>query len=395
MNAPASAPTPETLDWLRRLVALDTTSRESNLPLVEAVAAHARGLGLEPHVAPTPDGRKANLVVTVPDAGGRTGGGVMLSGHTDVVPVDGQRWASDPFVLTERGGRLYGRGTSDMKGFDAVVLAALPAMLAAPLREPIHVALSYDEEVGCLGAGPMVDLLASLGLPRVCFVGEPTSMRMIRGHKSINVVRIDVTGAAAHSSLTDAGVNAIEHAARIVGHWRQRCERWRTEGPFDQAYPLPYSTGAVTMIDGGTGVNILPATCGLTLEFRTIAGVDDAAEIEALRAVCADVQDAMRAERAGAGAGVSVTVESSTVGLETPEDGAAVELGRSLGLASRPDKVTYGTEAGVYADAGISTVVVGPGSIDRAHKPDEFIEPAELAACEAFVNRLIGHLRDV
>lgn len=387
-----TSPTPETLDWLARLIAFDTTSRDTNLPLIDAVARHLRDLGLEPHLFPTPDGRKANLVVTIPDAAGGTTGGVMLSGHTDVVPTDGQRWTSDPYTLVERDGLLYGRGTSDMKGFNACVLAALPAMLAEPLREPIHVALSYDEEVGCKGAAPMVAALAELGLtPAVTFVGEPTSMRMICGHKSINVVRVDLHGVAAHSSLTNAGVNAIEYAALVVRFWRERCDRWRAEGPYDDAYPIPYTTGSVNLIAGGNGVNIIPAKASVTLEFRAIAADDDAAEIDALRAYCAEVERAMRAEEAAAS--VEVVVESSTVGLETAPDAAAVRLGELLGLEARPDKVTYGTEAGVYADAGISAVVCGPGDIAQAHKPDEFIDPDQLAQCEAFLGRIVAHLR--
>lgn len=384
--------TPEVVDWLTRLVAIDTTSRDSNLPLIDLVADHARSLGLTPHVFPTPDGAKANLILTVPDADGGTCGGVMLSGHTDVVPVDGQPWTSDPFTLTERDGRYYGRGTADMKGFDAVVLAALPAMLAQPLRQPIHLALSYDEEVGCQGAGPMVAALAELGLaPEVTFVGEPTSMRMICAHKSINVIRIAVRGLAAHSSLTNQGVNAIEYAASLVRWWRVRCDRWRDEGPYDDGYPIAHTTGAVTMISGGNGVNIIPAEADVTLEFRAVAEVDDAEVIAELRAACAEVEEAMRVEDASAS--VTVTVETSTVGLESPPDAPAVRLGEALGLEALPDKVTYGTEAGVYSDAGISAVVCGPGDIAQAHKPDEFIEASQLAACEAFIGRLITHLR--
>lgn len=384
--------TPEVVDWLTRLVAIDTTSRDSNLPLIDLVADHARSLGLTPHVFPTPDGAKANLILTVPDADGGTCGGVMLSGHTDVVPVDGQPWTSDPFTLTERDGRYYGRGTADMKGFDAVVLAALPAMLAQPLRQPIHLALSYDEEVGCQGAGPMVAALAELGLaPEVTFVGEPTSMRMICAHKSINVIRIAVRGLAAHSSLTNQGVNAIEYAAWLVRWWRVRCDRWRDEGPYDDGYPIAHTTGAVTMISGGNGVNIIPAEADVTLEFRAVAEVDDAEVIAELRAACAEVEEAMRVEDASAS--VTVTVETSTVGLESPPDAPAVRLGEALGLEALPDKVTYGTEAGVYSDAGISAVVCGPGDIAQAHKPDEFIEASQLAACEAFIGRLITHLR--
>lgn len=387
------APSPAVLDWLTRLVALDTTSRDSNLPLVELVAEHARSLGLEPRLFPTEDGTKANLLVTVPAADGSTDGGIMLSGHSDVVPVDGQAWSSDPFTLVERDGKVFGRGTADMKGFDAVVVAALGTLAATPLREPVHLALSHDEEVGCLGAQPLVDALGSVGLaPRVCFVGEPTSMRMIRGHKSINLVTVTVKGVAAHSSLTADGVNAIEHAASIVRYWRGRSDAWCTEGPFDEAYPLAYSTGSVNLISGGNGVNIIPAECSVTLEFRSIGTPEeDRAEMDALVAFCREVEAAMQAEDPAAS--VEVGTPTMTAGLDTPADDPAVLLGQELGLAVQHDKVTYGTEAGIYANAGISTVVCGPGDIAQAHKPDEFIDLAQLAECEAFIGRLVDHLR--
>ena len=388
-----TSPSPGVLDWLARLIALDTTSRDSNLPLVDLVAEHARSLGLDPHVFPNEDGTKANLVVTVPDADGKTAGGVMLSGHSDVVPVDGQAWASNPFTLTERDGLLYGRGTADMKGFNAIIVDVLAELVAQPLREPVHIALSHDEEVGCIGAQPLVDGMRSVGLaPRVCFVGEPTSMRMIRGHKSINLVTITLHGLAAHSSLTAQGVNAIEHAASVVRYWRERADAWRTTGPFDEAYPIAHTTGSVNQIAGGNGVNIIPAECSVTLEFRSIGtAADDQAEIDALVAYCREIERAMRAEDASAS--VEIDVRAQTPGLDTPTDSDAVRLGEHLGLEVQDDKVTYGTEAGIYANAGISTVVVGPGDIAQAHKPDEFIDPDQLAQCEAFIGRLIDHVR--
>ena len=388
-----TSPSPGVLDWLARLIALDTTSRDSNLPLVDLVAEHARSLGLDPHVFPNEDGTKANLVVTVPDADGKTAGGVMLSWHSDVVPVDGQAWASNPFTLTERDGLLYGRGTADMKGFNAIIVDALAELVAQPLREPVHIALSHDEEVGCIGAQPLVDGMRSVGLaPRVCFVGEPTSMRMIRGHKSINLVTITLHGLAAHSSLTAQGVNAIEHAASVVRYWRERADAWRTTGPFDEAYPIAHTTGSVNQIAGGNGVNIIPAECSVTLEFRSIGtAADDQAEIDALVAYCREIERAMRAEDASAS--VEIDVRAQTPGLDTPTDSDAVRLGEHLGLEVQDHKVTYGTEAGIYANAGISTVVVGPGDIAQAHKPDEFIDPDQLAQCEAFIGRLIDHVR--
>ncbi len=385
-------PSAAVLDWLERLVAFDTTSRGSNLALIDAIAEDARALGLPVHVFPTVEGDKANLVVSVPAASGSVAGGVLLAGHTDCVPVDGQAWSSDPFTLRHRDGLVYGRGTADMKGFLAVILAALPALTAQPLAEPVHLGFTYDEEVGCLGAQPFVAALDGVGIrPRVAFVGEPTSMRMIRGHKSINLVHVDVWGVAAHSSLTRDGVNAIEFAAEIVRFWQQRCATWQAEGPFDEAYPIAHTTGAVTMIEGGTGVNIIPAHCRLTLEFRSIGGTDDVAVVEELRAFCGEVEARMRAQDSSAG--VSVSTSTMTAGLSADADAPAVALGLALGLAASEDKVTYGTEAGIYAAGGMSAVVCGPGDIAQAHKPDEFVSLDQLAAAEAFVGRLVEHLR--
>lgn len=387
-----SAPSPEVLSWLEKLIAIDTTSRDSNLPLIELVADHARTLGLEPRVFPTADGVKANLLITVPDAQGRTEGGVMLSGHSDVVPTDGQAWTSDPYTLTERDGLLYGRGVADMKGFDAVAVSALTALAAQPLSTPVHVGLTYDEEVGCMGALPFVESLTAEGvLPAIVFVGEPTSMRMIRAHKSINLVEATFHGVPAHSSLTAAGVNAIEYAASLVRYWRDQADAWRAEGPFDEAYPLAYTTGSVNLISGGNGVNIVPEVATVTLEFRSIAETDDRAVLDAVVAYCRELEAQMRAENPAAS--VDVTIVCETVGLDTPEDAPAVLLGQELGLHVQPDKVTYGTEAGIYALGGMSAVVCGPGDIAQAHKPDEFIDPDQLAQCEAFVARLIEHVR--
>nr|NLI50919.1 acetylornithine deacetylase [Propionibacterium sp.] len=385
-------PTQQTLDWLARLVAHDTTSREPNLPLLEEIAAHARALGLMPLLLPAGGGGKGNLVVTVPDAAGGVRGGVLLSGHTDCVPVDGQAWASDPFTVTERDGRLYGRGTADMKGFVACCLAALPALLAEPLAEPVHLGLSHDEEVGCLGAPALAAALHAAGRsPRLGFVGEPTGMRMIRGHKSINVAHITLTGVAAHSSLTDRGVNAIEYGAEIVRYWRGVADRWRAEGPFDDAYPVPYASASVNLIDGGNAVNTVPERCRIALEFRALPGMDDAAHLAALVGFCRDVERRMRAENPAAA--VTVEVTAQTVGLDIAPDAEVVRLGAALGLEPLADKVTYGTEAGVFTDAGIPCVVCGPGDIADAHRADESVELAQLAACEAFLGRLIGHLR--
>lgn len=382
---------PASLDWIRRLVSIDTTSRDSNLELIDVVAAHLREHGLEPHIFPDETGAKANLVVTIPAADGSVSGGVLLSGHTDVVPVDGQEWSSDPFDAQVRDGRLYGRGTADMKAFSAVVLHLLPQLREAELTEPIHLALSYDEEVGCLGGAHIVKQIADLGLaPRAAIVGEPTSMRVIKAHKSMNVLRVTFGGVAAHSSLTSEGVNAVEYAARLITYLRDRADEWRTRGPFDDAFVVPCTTASVNMVSGGTANNIVPQRCEVTCEFRTIGAVDPADVIADVRARAAELEAQMRAENERAS--VRVDVIAQVPGLDAAPDTPAGRLALSLGALDCDDKVTYGTEAGQFAGSGIETVVCGPGDIAQAHGPDEFIELSQIEACEAFVLRLVQQL---
>lgn len=379
-----------TRDWLTRLVAIDSTSRVSNLPVIHLIQQALEDVGVASHRFDVPGG-KANLVASIPAADGSVDGGVLLAGHTDCVPVDDQTWHSDPFTLTERDGRLFGRGTADMKGFNAAVLAALPHMTTGRLREPIHLAFTYDEEVGCLAAPVLVANLRELDLhPRAGFVGEPTSMQMVLAHKSITLVRVTVRGLPAHSSLTPAGVNAIEYAALIVRYWREQADRWRNDGPFDPAYPVPYTTGGVNLFHGGTADNIVPAKAELSLEFRAISEVDEAGVIDDLRRYSAQVAEWMRTEHDAAS--IDVEVPSLTVGLDTPPDATPVALGRKLGLEVSDQKVTYGTEAGVYSQAGIPCVVCGPGDIRQAHSPDEFVSLDQLGQVDNFLARLIDHL---
>ncbi|GAB49459.1 acetylornithine deacetylase [Mobilicoccus pelagius] len=382
---------PESLAWIEKLVAIDTTSRDSNLPLVDLVAAELRERGLELHVFPDATGQKANLVATVPAADGSRNGGVVLSAHTDVVPVDGQEWSSDPFTTEIRDGRLYGRGTCDMKGFLGVALHTLPRMLEAELTEPIHLALTYDEEVGCVGGGEIVKQFAEIGLdPRACIVGEPSMMHVIGGHKSMNVVRFTFCGVAAHSSRTPYGVNAIEYASRFVCAVRERAEGWRDEGPRDEAYGVPYTTASVNLVSGGIAGNTVPDRCSVQLEFRSI-GADDPEEILGwMREVAGDLEREMKAENDAAR--VEVEILAQAPGFDAPHDSATARLAVELGAIASEEKVNYGTEAGQYAGAGIDTVVCGPGDIAQAHTADEYVELSQLVACEEFMNALVDRL---
>ncbi|MHC6175275.1 acetylornithine deacetylase [Glutamicibacter endophyticus] len=385
------SPSPETLDVIKRLIALDTTSRDSNLELIgqvsEALAAH----GIEPVLIHNEDGRKANLLATFPAADGSTTGGIVLSAHTDVVPVDGQQWQSDPFTATVRDDRLYGRGTCDMKSFLGAVVAYFPAFAAAQLREPIHIAFSYDEEVGCVGAVSLVEKITELGLePRGCIVGEPSSMRAIRGHKSVNVFRVDFRGVAAHSSLTTEGVNAIAYAARFTSFVHELAAEFAKQGPFDPAYLVPYTSTTVNQIAGGIAVNTIPADCQLHFEFRSIAATDQQALIERFRAKAEELNQQMR--QANEQAGVEFTVIASSPGLETDAGSRIVSDTAAWGALPCEDKVTYGTEAGLFANAGIATVVCGPGDIAQAHAPDEFIELEQIAHCEQMLDAMLASL---
>ena len=387
----AFTPTPS-LGWITRLLRIDTTSRDSNLELIELIAAEIRAHGVEPVLIPNDEGTKANLLATFPAADGTTTGGIVLSGHTDVVPVDGQDWASEPFVPEVRDGRLYGRGTCDMKGFVGAVAAKVPQLADTPLREPVHLAFSYDEEVGCVGAVSLVDEIVRRGLePRACIVGEPTSMRVIRGHKALTMVRVTLHGVAAHSSRTPYGVNAIEYAALFVRFVRQVADEFRTAGPFDEHYDVPFTTATVNQVEGGIAVNTVPAECSLTFEFRAIAAVDVDATVTRFREEAARIEALMQEENPEAR--VEVSIGAQAPGLETAGDADVIALAEQLGAVPSLEKVAYGTEAGLFQRAGIPTVVCGPGDIAQAHAPDEFVELDQLDRCDAFLDSLLDHLR--
>lgn len=381
------------LDWTQRLVAFDTTSRLSNLGLIEMVRDHFVARGLQPHLSYSAGGDKANLFVTVPAADGHTDGGLVLSGHTDVVPVDGQAWSSDPFKAEIRDGRVYGRGTCDMKAFIATALALLPDIQAARLREPVHYALSYDEELGCVGAPSMLADLRERGLkPSGCIVGEPTSMRPIVAHKGLNAYRCCVTGHAAHSSLTPRGVNAIEYAARLICFIRDIADEFKAKGPYDPAFDVPYSTLQTGTVAGGIATNTIPAWCEFTFEFRNLPGIDSQRIYERIEAHAKEVMlPKMRAEHANAD--LSFERISAAPAFDAAEHDAITQLVRALTRNRDVQKVAYGTEAGLFQAAGIPSVVCGPGDIEQAHKADEFVALDQLEQCERFLRGAVDSLR--
>jgi acetylornithine deacetylase len=376
------APHYSALELIRRLVAFDTTSAKSNLELIHWVRDYLAAHGVDAELTFDDAGAKANLFATIGDG---TRGGVVLSGHTDVVPVVGQPWSTDPWTVRERHGRLYGRGTADMKSFIALALSLVPEWRAARLATPIHLALSYDEEVGCLGVTRLIDRLPEgAARPRLVVIGEPTELRVITAHKGFYLYRTTVTGLEAHSSAPHRGVSAIMAASEIVGFiGRLAAERPVVDARFDP----PRTTFNVGIIEGGTAFNIIPRQCRITWEFRAIPG-DEPASIEAAleRFVAERVLPRMREVHAAASV---VTERVVAMPAFAPQpDSPAEALARRLTGANATGTVAFGTEAGHFQAAGIPTVVCGPGSIDQAHQPDEFISLEQVAAGERFLRRL-------
>jgi acetylornithine deacetylase len=371
---------------LARLVAFDTTSRNSNLPLIGHVEALLAPLGARLERVPDATGTKANLMAGFGPLD--QPGGVILSGHTDVVPVDGQPWSTDPWTLTERDGRLYGRGTCDMKGFSAAILALAPKLAAAPLRRPVHIALSYDEEVGCVGAPDMVTRIAAT-LPGIeaVIIGEPTDMKVVSGHKGIASWTVEVTGREAHSSQIGQGVSAIAHAVELMGFVLQVAEDLRGEAPAASLFEPPGATMTIGLMQGGTAVNILARTASFTFDLRCEAGQDPLAIVARIEQAVARTDAAIRA-RAPEG-GARMVRRSFTPALAPRPDSSAERLARQLTGDNGVEVVAYGTEGGLFQQAGFATIVCGPGSILQAHQPDEFVEISQIAACTRFLDRLI------
>ena len=374
---------------IERLIGFDTTSRNSNLDLIHDVRDYLKDLGVESHLTFDDDRRKANLYATL---GPTDRGGIALSGHTDVVPIDGQEWSSDPWAVVERGDRLYGRGTCDMKSFIAIALAYAPRFLERDLKTPIHLCLSYDEEIGCLGVPKLIAWLNQQPVkPRACIIGEPTGMKVIVGHKGKLSARGRVRGLECHSSLTPHGVNAVQAAAKVVAKLADMAARKAQEGPFDEDYDVPYSTLHCGTIRGGTAPNIVPLDCSFDIEFRCLP-VDDAQALFAeLKAYARDViEPAMKA--IAPETGFAWEESSFHPGLDMALDSEVVALAKALTGANDTGKVAFGTEAGLFDEGGIPTVVCGPGSIDQAHKPDEYVSLEQLALCERFMTRLLDRV---
>ncbi|MDR2308535.1 MAG: acetylornithine deacetylase [Paucimonas sp.] len=375
---------------LARLVGFATVSRDSNLELITFIRDYLAGQGVESELFLNDEGTKANLFATI---GPDDRGGVVLSGHTDVVPVDGQAWTVAPFCLSERDGRLYGRGTADMKGFIASVLAAVPVFLAQPLRLPVHLAFSYDEEVGCLGVRSMLAALAQRPhKPRLCLIGEPTELKPVLGHKGKLAMRCQVHGAACHSAYAPYGVNAIEYAARLIGKLGELGDELARPEHHDRRFDPPFSTVQTGVIQGGRALNIVPEACTFDFEVRALPGFEAQAVADRLQAY-AEIELLPRMRSVSAASAIRLQPLSAYPGLATPADSEAARLVALLSGSSEFGTVAFGTEGGLFDQAGIPTVVCGPGSMEQGHRPDEFVSLEQLQGCDALLLRLAQYLR--
>jgi acetylornithine deacetylase len=374
---------------IARLVRFDTTSRESNLAFIDFVRDYLEGWAIASELVFDAERRKANLYATI---GPDDRGGIMLSGHTDVVPVDGQAWDSDPFVVSEKRGSLYGRGTADMKSFIAVALSLVPEFVANKLETPVHFAFSYDEEIGCIGVRSLIARLKERPVrPRACIVGEPTMMQPVAAHKGMMGLRCHVRGLESHSALAHQGVNAVEAASEIVAYLKGMARRKRDHGPFDPGFSPPYTTVHTGTIAGGTVLNIVPRDCRFNFEFRNIPEDDPAVLLAEVRRYA---ETALLPEMRAVSMATAITFAeiNAVSAFDMPADHELLRMAQELSGANSVGKMGFCTEAGLFQEAAIPTVICGPGSIEVAHKPNEYITVAQALKCERFMRRLMNRL---
>lgn len=381
-----------TVELLDKLISFDTTSFRSNLDLIYFIRDYLAGFGLTSQLISDDTGAKANLLATI---GPVDKAGVILSGHTDVVPALEDNWTSPPFTMQERGGKLYGRGSADMKGFIAAVMAQVPAFLAAGLRHPVHLAFSYDEEVGCLGVRKLLPKVAELPVrPWLCIIGEPTMMEVVIGHKGKVSCETHVRGCACHSAQAPLGVNAIEYAADLIGFIKSEAQRIRSEGPFDAAYVIPHTTLNVGPISGGKATNIVADSCVFNWEIRHLPDQDPEPLVARIRAFAkTKLEPLMHAVAPETGFDIALT--NAYPGLDMEASDAAVSFLSALTGKNSVGKVDFGTEGGFFQKAGgIPALVCGPGDIADAHKRDEFVDCSQLDAADVFLGRLTRRLSE-
>jgi acetylornithine deacetylase len=372
------------IELIKTLVAFDTTSRESNLGLIEFVRDHLKHLGIHSRLSYDAEKRKANLFATFGDMPTR---GIVLCGHTDVVPVDGQAWDTDPFTAHLKDGKIFGRGAVDMKGFIAASLSMLPAYMASDLKQPLHLAFTYDEEVGCIGVQTLIKDLQSLNIkPAGCFVGEPTRMQVMTGHKGMRVTRCKLRGLEAHSSMAPEAVNAIEYASRLIEKIRTMANDLRVDGPFDSVFKIPHTTLQTGLIKGGVAPNIVAKDCEFVFDCRTLPQSNSDELINKIKAYAEDLKVEMKKNHEQS----DITFETlaNAAPLATKDDAPITYLGTALARNNYLGRVSFATDGGWLHQAGIPCVVVGPGDIEVAHKPNEFIEITQIQECLGFLDRL-------
>lgn len=379
----------DSYEWLSQLITFDTTSRNSNLKLITMIENWLKNHNIVSQLTYDLSGKKANLFATLPGRNGNKNGGLLLSGHTDVVPVEGQRWDTDPFLATTVNNRIYGRGSCDMKGFIAVVLAMVPEFQRLQLSYPIHLAFSYDEEIGCLGAPLLIADFQKHGIqPKACIVGEPTNVCPVVAHKGIQGYRCRVHGRAAHSSLTPSGCNAIEYAAELICWIHNFASRLKQYGPVDENFDVSFTSMTTNMIQGGNALNIIPAMSEFLFEFRNLPEVNPQTIITQIKTHISEILlPKMRSEYSDA----LIEIESlgDVPAFEADENAAITQLAYAINNESEIRKVSYATEAGLFQQAGISTIVCGPGSIEQAHRANEFVTVEQINKCEEFLRRLV------
>ena len=378
-----------TAQLLEQLVGFDTTSRNSNLKLIGFIRDYLDRLDVPYRVSTDAAGQKANLHAII---GPRGPGGLALSGHVDTVPVDGQAWSSDPFTLRRQDGRLFGRGACDMKGFVASCLAAVPEFQARNLARPLHLFISFDEEVGCGGVKRLIQDLGESGLrPDLCVVGEPSSMKPILAHKGKINVTVTVRGLPGHSSEPGKGVNAVQAAGEAIAWVAREARRLAAEGPFEDGFDPPHTTIHVGTIEGGSILNIIPERAVFTMEWRPIPGDSPHRHLERMRAYVAEtIEPSMKEVHPDCGFTFDLGLEMP--GMALPPDHALATVVKQVAGSNHAGKVAYGTEGGFFENAGIPTIICGPGDIAQAHQPDEWIAESQLDACDAFIRRLVDRL---
>jgi acetylornithine deacetylase len=387
--APSNATRLTTTELLERLVSFDTTSRNSNLSLIEFIRGYLDGFGVTYRVSTDALGQKANLHAVI---GPQQAGGLALSGHVDTVPVDGQAWTGDPFALRRRDRRLYARGSCDMKGFVAACLSAVPDLQSRPLVRPLHLFISYDEEVGCGGVQRLIKDMAESGLrPDLCLVGEPSGMKPILAHKGKLNLDVTVRGLTGHSSEPSKGVNAVQAAGEAIAWVAREARRLAVEGPFEDGFDPPHTTIHAGTMEGGTILNIIPERAAFTMEWRFIPGDSPHRRVDEMKAWIGEtIEPAMKAVHPACGFSYEIVLEMP--GMALPADHALTTVVKQIAGSNSAGKVSYGTEGGFFETAGIPTIICGPGDIAQAHQPDEWIAESELDACDSFIRRLADRL---